>query len=207
MNDRGAGEIEKAERGQPAGLPADQRSAPGPVAEDGIDERRDDDGEDDIALEGHPLGHGARRDRGAGAHEGGLKDEEEDGLGRHRAHAPSDEAADGSAEHHREADDVEDEDGDDQVGEIFLRDVDAVLGAHRAGLDEEEADLHHEDERRGPQDPSGVERGLHIRRRLDQTAQFGRARFEVHICPPVGHSPTGNMAANRKKRLNDIIDS
>ena len=53
----------------------------------------------------------------------------------------------------------EGEDGEDEVEEVLLRDVDRVLGAHRAGFEQHEADLHQEDQRRRGHQPGRVEAG------------------------------------------------
>ena len=80
MDDRGACEVHEAELLQPAVRAArsvgERRITPGPVAEDGVGDRGDEDGEDEIAAEAHALGDRAGHERRRRPDESELEEEE-----------------------------------------------------------------------------------------------------------------------------------
>ena len=60
VHNGGPGEIDKAHGFEPAGRgPAGKRAAPGPMADDGIEQSCQRDGDDQIGCELHPLGNSA----------------------------------------------------------------------------------------------------------------------------------------------------
>jgi hypothetical protein len=163
VHDGGAGEVRERvlQLGQPA-------AAPGPAQHDRVDDRRDGDGVDEVALELRALRHGPGHDRGRGRGERGLEEElgrDVEALGADAVDAVDAEAApaEPAAEQlavavgDRVADQEERQDAGGGVHEVLHHDVADVLGPRHAGLEQREADLHEEHEDAGDEDPEVVE--------------------------------------------------
>jgi hypothetical protein len=82
------------------------------------------------------------------------------------------------AEHDPEADDEERDRGHREHHEVLEEDVDRVLRAAEAGLDERESEVHEEDEERGDEDPQRVEGDLLAGDRLRERLGGGGVRGE-----------------------------
>ena len=158
MDDGRAGEIDEAEIGEEGRLAMRQAIAPGPVDEDRIDERRDQDGRGDVDGEPQPLGGGTGHDRRGGSAEHHLEGEEGVFARAHvvekgQARLEPDTEAGIGPEGEAEADRRKGDDRKQKIEEVLLGDVDRVLRADEACLEQQEAHLHQEHEGRRHQDP------------------------------------------------------
>ena len=169
VDDGSAGEVEHAP------LAEEAVRVPGPVADRGVDQEREEDHEEEVAGELDPLGEGAgderRRDdgelhleegeegEGDGRGEGGVggaADAAEEGEGGGVADEAGALAAEAVAEGEREAD-GDPEDGDDGHGDEALEHGrDDVLRADHAAVEEGESRGHEEDHGGGHEHPGGV---------------------------------------------------
>ena len=193
VDERGAGEVMEVHVGEPA-------AAPAPGADERIDQRDVDGGEDEVAGELDAFGDGTADDGGGGGGEHALEEEVRpvgvvavvvvDG-GAFRAVEPEageaeELAADpgGSRIHEGEAADGVGEEADGGGQGVLEEDVVAVLGPCESGLDAGEAEVHDEDQAAAQHHPQVVH-GEHRlawlgrrRRLLAQGAQ--RQRHEHH---------------------------
>ncbi len=167
MDDGRAREVDETAALEPAGRLAAQHAAPGPVAEDGIDQHGEDGGRDRIAAKAHAFGDGARDDGGGGRTEGELEEEEgHDPGGRLIAACDAVEGEVGRAEkparadteHEAEADEPEADARDAEIHHVLDGDVDRVLCANETGFETGEACLHEQHEHGTDQHPDRVYR-------------------------------------------------
>ena len=145
--------------------------APGPVAEDRVDEAADGEAVEQVALEVGASDHRPRRDRRAGVGEGELEQEERherdagvgrpvEGVRRRGAVEEEELVADDAvaeAEHEGEAERPEQQRAQARVDDALLEDVDDLTGPGEAGLEHHEAGLHEEHEERGDKGPGRVD--------------------------------------------------
>ena len=180
VDHRGTGEIDEAESFQPAA--AVEEAAPGPAAENRVDEGADDDTVDQISGELGPFGHGAGYDGGGRGGEDHLEHPE----GQHPGIAADVEVAQkkaggaepaggGGTEHQPETDGPEGEGAHGKIHQVFHHDVDGVLGPREAGLHHGKPGLHEKDQGGRHQGPHVIRVGLH---QVDGRAVgFNRERF------------------------------
>ncbi len=162
----GTGKIDETQLFQPAA--AVEEPAPGPAAEDGVDEGADDDTVDQIAGEFGPFGHGAGDDGGGR----GGKDHLEHPEGQHPGVTAGFEVAQeksrgaepaggGGPEHEPETDGPEGDAADGKIHQVFHHDVDGVFGPGKTGFHHGKAGLHEKDQGGGHQGPHIIGVGLH----------------------------------------------
>ena len=161
VHDGRAGEVDEAERGEPARLGPAERPAPGPVADERIDRAADDDAHQQVRLQPHPLGDRPADDRRRRRAEHQLEQEERRQRGRaedrHRAGLPGPAGDPADAEHDREPDRREQQHRDGAVEQVLDRHIDRVLRPHHACFEQAEAGLHQKDDRRGGERPNRIE--------------------------------------------------
>ena len=144
VHHRAAGEVERAERPEPA-------AAPDPVADRGIDDRVQTDGEGDECPEAHALDHGAGDQRHGDDREGPLIGEEEEvgnrplgfdtDAGEQREVEAAEDARAG-VESERVAGERPREPRPGERGEAHHHGVERVLGTHQPAVEEGEPGGH-----------------------------------------------------------------
>lgn len=147
VHDGGSREVQEPEIRQPGRVVGNQQVAPCPVADDWIYNAANQRDEE-IGGDPRPFGDRAGNDRGGGSREHELEDEKgvHPGIRLLEREERRTEGADGFAEHQRETDRVEHHRGDDEIDQIFHRDVDGRRRPRRAGLQHQEAGLHQKDQ-------------------------------------------------------------
>ena len=178
MDDGGAGEV--GEAGADVVQPA---AAPGPVADDRIDQRGHEHAVDHVGGKAGPFGHGAGDDRRRGCGEHRLEQPEGEvgsiaGPGRGEVGqeevAAAEQAGLAGPEHEGVADGPERQHADGEVHEVLHQDVGRVLGAGEARFEHREAGLHQEDQDGREQRPYRVDRqgiGVGVRERGERDPQ------------------------------------
>ena len=135
MDDGRSGEVDEAELLEPAAraaLAQNRRIAPRPVTEDGVDDRRDEDGEDEVAGEPHPLRDRTRDQCRGRGDEPELEHEErrqERPVVFEQERRRADDAGRARAEHQPESEQPEERGRDQERCEVLEGDVDRVLRA------------------------------------------------------------------------------
>jgi hypothetical protein len=160
VNDRGPGEIQITQLRQPA-------AAPNPLAENWIDDERDEEAIDEIGFEVGAFGHEAGSDGPCRRAESELKEKEgERGDGQawielrqitqeEPIHA---EEVITRAEHQAKAGYDKCQRAHGRVHEILGHDIDDVLGADQSSLEKTKPGLHEEDQRGANEHPDGIDR-------------------------------------------------
>ena len=192
MDDGGAGEVREPQVAKPS-------ATPGPGADDGIDNARQDQGEEEKGPHPHPFGQRPGNDGSRGRHEDHLEEPVGHGgvtgaVGKHIRRGPvlaaqqGNLVARGAVHKPRGANDVEHvvihqvvaneevgQGGDGVKADVLQADHGGVLGAHRAGLQHSEAGAHPHHQRSPDKEGEGVEH---------------KGRFLVHA-GGVGHRRPG----------------
>jgi len=130
-----------------------------------IDQQPDEQGRRHIDTVAHPLCHRAGHDCCSGARK--------DRLEHKKRVLPiicllkgkcigSEPAAIRSTKHQPEAEHIEGTDRHQEIGDVLLRNVDAVLGPRHARFDQKKAQLHQQDQSRGDECPRVVRRKLKL---------------------------------------------
>ena len=180
----GAREIDEAEALQPAFLPGHAKPTPGPMAEYGVDRRRQHQRGQKIAAEAHALGDRTGDDGGGRAAECHLEEEERHQPGAARPvkragieHeiAGADDPAEGRPEHQAEADSPEGQRGHAEISHVLDGDIDGVLGPHETRLKTGESRLHQQHQNGAHQKPDRIVRD----RRVAHTQLFHHALTEI----------------------------
>lgn len=165
VDHRRSREIDEAHPREPGLVVRNDRTAPGPVTDDRVDQSRDDRRDQEVAAEHHSLCDRAGDDGRRRADEHRLEHEQAEHPGvpvdqRLGVGEEPDHAADARAEHQAEADEIEEADGKKEIAEVLLGHVDGVLRAHHPRLEQQEPGLHGQHQRSRRDDPDVVQRHL-----------------------------------------------
>ncbi len=179
MHHGGTGEIDEAAGGKPGLVLRHEARAPGPMAENRIDQQADNGRQHDIGRIAHALGHGTGDDRRGRAGKGHLKNEEgigpfiEAGIAPERARRPE-QPHDRGAEHDHETENGEAGSGDEEVRDVLLRHIDGVLRADHACFQQKKPGLHQQHEDGSGHHPDMVQVGAEL---LDIAREFREIRW------------------------------
>ena len=157
VNHRGAGEIDEAHLGQPAR--AFVETAPCPATEHRIDDRTDDHRTDDVGREARPLRHRAAGDGHGCGSEHHLEQHECVLAGARLIEHEvirTEPTTDVGAEHQAVTDDPERQRTQTQVEVVLHDDVDGVLAARHAALEQRETGLHEQHQCSRDDDPDSI---------------------------------------------------